>query len=722
MKCLRIYVLLSFFFLHSNAQHSNLIFIDKNGILRYTQTLTEANFFGVNYTIPFAYGYRSHKALGIDPEKAIDADVYHMSRLGMDAFRVHVWDVEISDSSGNLIENEHVRLFDYLLMKLKQYHIKILITPIAFWGNGYPEKDIRTNGFSYIYGKGGSVVKEAAFLAQENYLKQFFTHVNPYTKLTYKDDPDVIAMEINNEPHHSGPPKRTTEYINRMSAAVRSTGWNKPIFYNISESPNYAGAVVQAHVDGFSFQWYPTNLVANHERKGNYLTTVDRYHIPFRDSLALFQHKALMVYEFDAGDLSQSIMYPAMARSFRTAGFQWATQFAYDPMYTAHANTEYQTHYLNLAYTPAKAISLLIAGKAFHQLPLRKEYGVYPSDSSFGPFRVSYLQQLSEMNTDEEFYYSNNTSTIPKNTTKLKHIAGVGSSPIIQYKGSGAYFLDKLNDGSWRLEIMPNAIPVNDPFGRASVSRMVVNIEHRSTNMHIHLPEINDSYWIKGINKNNRINEKWNKKGNDLIPGVYLLSKSNENPSNASAEFYAPDGSKNTSMVDQPKSKSIGLLEPIIDKERLMIYNPDWKKTTLDYNDHSIKLNLNSNTLFGLQHYFGRPQHTSKSILIKARAEQPLTCTIGFIDVYGTAFSTQINLNTNWNEIEIPVDQFKKDSCLLLPRSYPGFQPLWFSSSRNNAFVPSEAEKIELRFHHTYAVPIQIELAYIRWKNELREL
>ncbi len=51
-------------------------------------------------------------------------------------------------------------------------------------------------------------------------------------------------------------------------------------------------------------------------------------------------------FEFDASDVLESYMYPAMARSFRTAGFQWATQFAYDPMATAYANTEYQTHYL----------------------------------------------------------------------------------------------------------------------------------------------------------------------------------------------------------------------------------------------------------------------------------------------------------------------------------------------------------------------------------------
>ena len=122
---------------HSQSPQ-NLVYVDKLGVLRYTKNNAEASFFGVNYTVPFAYGYRSHKALNIDPEKAIDADVYHMARLGLDAFRVHVWDVEISDSLGNLLENEHLRLFDYLIKKLKDRNIKILITPIAFWGNGYP--------------------------------------------------------------------------------------------------------------------------------------------------------------------------------------------------------------------------------------------------------------------------------------------------------------------------------------------------------------------------------------------------------------------------------------------------------------------------------------------------------------------------------------------------------------------------------------------------------
>ncbi len=522
------------------------VYVDKQGVMRWTKDKKEATFFGVNYTVPFAYGYRSHKSLGVDIEKAIDADVYHLQRLGLDAFRVHVWDVEISDSAGNLLDNEHLRLFDYLLMKLKEKNIKIIITPIAFWGNGYPERDERTPGFATKYGKGPSVVLEAAIQAQENYLKQLLAHVNPYTKLTYTSDPDVIAMEINNEPHHSGPKEKTTDYINRLANAARSAGWKKPIFYNISESPWYSDAVVASKVDGHSFQWYPTGLVANHEQKGNFLPNVDQYKIPFGDTIPVFASRAKMVYEFDAGDVMQPVMYPAMARSYRTAGFQWATQFAYDPMYTAYANTEYQTHYLNLAYTPAKAISLLIASKAFHKLPRLKNYGTYPADTSFDVFRVSYKEQLSLMNDEAEFYYSSSTTASPRNVLKLQHIAGVGSSPVVQYEGRGAYFLDRLsNEKAWRLEVMPDAIALKDPFERASPNKEVTRIQWHSNKMQLLLPQLGGSFVIKDLNAGNELDQTIQDGAFSIAPGVYLITKvgAKENISNASREFYAPASS-----------------------------------------------------------------------------------------------------------------------------------------------------------------------------------
>ncbi|MCD8741894.1 membrane or secreted protein [Mucilaginibacter roseus] len=530
------------------AESGNEIYIDSKGIMRYAANGKEAAFFGVNYTLPFAYGYRSHKMQGINIEQAIDRDVYHLARLGVNAFRVHVWDTEISDSLGNLKQNEHLRLFDYLLAKLEERGIRIIVTPIAFWGNGYPERDERTGSFSDVYGKDGALVQEKAYVAQERYLKQFFSHVNPYTGKTYVKDVFIIATEVNNEPHHSGPKARATEYVNRMAAAIKSTGWTKPVFYNISESPWYADAVAKSVADGFSFQWYPTGLVAGHQHKGNLLPQVDQYIIPF-DTIPDFKNKARMVYEFDAGDVMQPYMYPAMARSFKKAGFQWATQFAYDPLGNAFANTEYQTHYLNLAYTPSKAISLLIAGKVFGSVPVFKSYGKFPADTLFGPFRLSYKNQLSEMNSDTEFYYANSTDSKPVKPSALAHIAGVGSSVVVNYNGTGAYFLDRLPNGSWRLEVMPDVVAVSDPFTKASLSKHVTRIFSNERQMSVDLPGISKGISVTPINAGNSYTPKVTAGAFNIKPGTYIVSASGKSYKKSDApvngniklnEFVAP--------------------------------------------------------------------------------------------------------------------------------------------------------------------------------------
>lgn len=137
----------------------------------------------------------------------LTADVYHFARRGFDAYRVHVWDTEISDSVGNLLQNEHLDLFDYMLAKMKARGINSILTPIAYWGNGFPEPNEHTPGFSRKYGKDACLTNEDAIKAQENYLYQFLNHVNPYTGLAYKDDPSIIAFEISNEPHHREAPE-----------------------------------------------------------------------------------------------------------------------------------------------------------------------------------------------------------------------------------------------------------------------------------------------------------------------------------------------------------------------------------------------------------------------------------------------------------------------------------------------------------------------------------
>lgn len=707
--------------------------IDAKGIMHWKTTGKEAAFFGVNYTVPFAYGYRSHKALGIDPQTAIDNDVYHMARLGVNAFRVHVWDAEISDVQGNLLNNEHLRLFDYLLAKLEERGIYILITPIAFWGNGYPEKDEQTGSFSNVYGKEQSVVNEKAILAQERYLKQFFKHINPYTKKSYGKDPFVVATEINNEPKHSGPKPLTTSYINRLKLAIKSTGWIKPVFYNISESPRYADAVAASKADGFSFQWYPTGLVAGHEQKGNFLPNVDRYTIPF-DTIKAFHHKPKIIYEFDAADILQSYLYPAMARSFRTAGFQWATQFAYDPLATAYGNTEYQTHYLNLAYTPSKAISLLIAGEVFRNTPLNSSYGSYPTDTLFTDFKLSYAANLSEMNSATNFYYSNTTLTPPRYLHSLKHIAGVGSSPIVAYEGNGAYFLDQLSNGSWRLEVMPDVQRISDPFATASVDKAVNKIVWNTHSMRLNLPGLNPAYQITGINQGNTYQSTATAHTINITPGTYLIGNTkperNALPSKIGVigltEFITPQTVKlkhppkqetiSTEMGHIIPGAAISLLNPAKPQADLNFYLEEWAdnsyvfvpatadqpaslqlKHTAQKTRRNGGLEIFIKTLLQQQ----RDLTAYRTLVITASATHDIQLNLNLISSSAISYGSNIKLSSKEQTLKIPLAALKPSALLLLPRPYPGFEPLYFQSVAQKAFELAAIEK----FQFSYQLP-----------------
>lgn len=441
------------------------------------EPVRDGAYYGTNYTVPFAHAYRALGELGVDRRKAIDRDVYHMARLGLNAFRLHLWDVELTDAGGNLLDkgNEHLELLDYLIAQLEERGIAIVLTAQTNFGNGYPERNSDPNGaYSYDYPKCEVHDNPAAQAAQANYLDALVRHNNPFTGMSYAEDPSILAIEINNEPCHSGSEEAITAYINRMAATLRQAGWEKEILYNVSHNLWRTQAFYNADIDGTTFQWYPTGLVHGSERKGNFLPVLDDYRIPF-DTIRGFGNPSRVIYEYDPADVLDTYLYPAAARTFRKAGFTWITQFAYDPIDMARHNTEYQTHFLNLAYTPGKAIGMLIAAEATRQIPKGKDFGKYPADTVFGDFTVSARRNLAMLNDGRHYYHTNATTATPKDAGKLRALAGVGSSPLVTTDGTGAYFLDALDRKGrvWRLEVMPDVLLTTDPFAKPSLKRNV---------------------------------------------------------------------------------------------------------------------------------------------------------------------------------------------------------------------------------------------------------
>lgn len=569
----------------------------ENGVLKWSsgeQAGKELALFGVNYSAPFAYSYRALNRLGIDPKQAIDMDVDHIARLGLDAYRIHLWDRELTDNAGNLLNNHHLELFDYLLFKLSQKNIKVILTPLAWWGSGYPEPDPDESGFAKNYNKAQMNQVEAAITAQHVYLKQLMAHTNRYSGQRYGQDPNIVALELFNEPKHHQSPEKSVNYIEGLIDVIRQQQVTKPLFYNISEQGDdqpYAQALCESKIDGIAYQWYPTGLLKNSEILANMLPMVASYTNVFAP-IAGCDSKAKMIYEFDAADVGRSVMYPAMARSFRAAGFQWATQFSYDPGYIAHTNSEYNTHYLNLLYTPKKAISLMIAARAFKQAERGVESKPYPQNNQFGDIQLSYQDDLSLLNNDRYFYHSNSTTTAPKDLEKLKHIAGVGSSPVVEYDGTGAYFLDKLTDDVWQLEVYPDVHQIQDPYQNSSLQREVRRLYINQRKLTLALDGLDKSFYLQGINLHNSTQRKADDRSVVIAPGKYLIANSLQQLEQFMiASALTDNGSSSSSKNISDKKLSTDYFLPNIKPAPLALSHRVQRAVTLG-DDHQFVVEL----------------------------------------------------------------------------------------------------------------------------------
>lgn len=174
-------------------------------------------------------------------------------------------------------------------------------------------------------------------------MKQLLNHRNPYTGRCLKDEPNILFVELINEPTQFPEDiPGMVRYINRMCKAIRSTGCKKLTFYNVSQDFCVAPAIRKSDIQGSTHAWYPSALNNNYSIEGNGLLFVDRYEQMFHPDLC---GKAKIVYEFDVTDMASGFMFPAMAREFRRGGIQFAAIFSYDMLRTAPMNLGWQTHF-----------------------------------------------------------------------------------------------------------------------------------------------------------------------------------------------------------------------------------------------------------------------------------------------------------------------------------------------------------------------------------------
>jgi hypothetical protein len=492
--------------------------VDVEGVLRWADGGGEVALLGVNYYTPFTVDYAETKRLGLDHRQVIRDDVAHFRRLGFGCVRVHCFDREFSDAEGNLIDNRHLELLDFLVAACASNGIYAVMTPIAWWGGSFAPGNI--HGFSDVYDMHQLTADRATWPIQARFLKQFAGHVNRFTGRRYADDPCILAFECINEPLYpkDTPDSTVTDYINALTDALRASGTAKPIYYNSWHGRTAAAGV--SRTDGVTCCYYPTGLVAGRELEGPQLVRVRASSL--RPDAAIAR-KSRMAYEFDAADVGASYMYPALAKLFRAEGVQVAAQFQYDPLPLAGVNRNWQTHHLNLVYTPGKALSMAIAAEVFKRIPRCTPFEVCNEEMSFPPFRVSVAEDLAEMAAPDAYLHSNATRTPPPDPAALERIWGRGSSPVVEYSGTGAYFLDRAAPGVWRLQIYPDVFTVADPFtGTHEVKVKVLPTRHM---MSVSLPDLGQAFTVSPMGARTASPADAQSGTFEITPGDYFLMR-----------------------------------------------------------------------------------------------------------------------------------------------------------------------------------------------------
>jgi hypothetical protein len=537
----------------------------KEGVLRYPDG-KEVALWGTNYYPMSWWQFVNMEKTGVDMKATIRRDLDDMKEMGVQAIRIHVFDREISDGDGNLQDNIHLDLLQYLVAQCEKRDIYFYFTLIAWWGspNALPDS------FSNVTSKPGMMFVPKAKKAAANFIRQFLNHRNPYNQKPLKADPPVVFLEVMNEPayfeynditgdayHPQGETKEVLErdhrifrglwrdwlqkyglkddpayfplfryalmreYISEMIGAIRSVGAKQPIAISFFSSPgeDITQAIADSECDAITVSAYPGGWAQINDGR-DLLPEVGPLELD-----PMLARKARVAYEFDAPATNTSCyLYPALAAHFRSGECQIACQFQYDTIATARWNTDWNAHWLNLLYTPTKAVSYMVGREAFHLLPRGIKYKAGTDHLTLPPMAVSFKYNLSLLMTSEEALYSRSIHpqwhplTLPKNPIR---VVGTGSSPYVDYDGSGMYILQKISPNVYQLIIHPDSILVGSCL-TSSFEKPVANLESRERRFEWKSPLAAGAKCFR-MNAGKRVPAKRSGDGWIVSPGEYRI-------------------------------------------------------------------------------------------------------------------------------------------------------------------------------------------------------
>ena len=484
---------------------------------------------GVNYLAPFNHNFVNIEESGISHTATIDKDLDHFALMGVDFIRIHLYDREVTDARGNLLDNEHMKVFDYLVEQARKRGIFLMLTPTVWWNTvqnevrmrkGYAYWDLTQQpnfGFSNYFAKHAILWHPEAIECQKRYLRSLFGRRNAYSGKRLCDYENIVVIELTNEPDYvreghidneprmgsdlwreGAKPNHLRQHYDAFAKAFPEDTPRKELTapfrgdilsrYFVELWPIvdefFGDRVLKSHIE-YDFA-NPHIVKAFHD--GNvdavnvvsYLRATGRFDGGNTDWANFLDHAGSwlethqrrdwsgfpkIIYEYGAASSLDGYVIGAFGTAFRRANVQMAAFFTYTPSSVAAYNPGWLVHYLNLEHTPNKAAAFAAAGEIY-----RSEVPVDTLKRGGAQWTgTDFVITRNPSNVDfyngKIFRYAASTARELGDVNQLETISGRGNSAVVESNGNGSYFLQKIDDKRWTLHLFANERIVNDPAG-----------------------------------------------------------------------------------------------------------------------------------------------------------------------------------------------------------------------------------------------------------------